>query len=141
MNKLKNTSENKSRFFGQYLWQIVVDWEDSFSDCGCSMLHYSHLEMSTIKNKFLRLTPLSQISDEDAIEVGKIRGDWTESPLTRGLATINYIRNTNFSFCSNVNNYLHIIDYLRAKGYLVPYMGISEFDLISYGWVKLKEDK
>lgn len=138
MNKLKNTSENKSRFFGQYLWQIVVDREDSFSDCGCSMLHYSHLEMSTIKNKFLRLTPLSQISDEDVMLFFEL------SPQKVFLSNMGYI--TKESPVGKIRNLMssfeyipsNVVDGLRSKGYALPWMGLSVDDLVNYGWVKLK---
>lgn len=31
-------------------------------------------------------------------------------------------------------------DYLRSKGYVLPYMDLSVEDLIEYNWVKLKEN-
>lgn len=35
--------------------------------------------------------------------------------------------------------YIMIVDFLRSKGYALPYMGLSVDQQISYGWVKLKE--
>lgn len=32
-----------------------------------------------------------------------------------------------------------VADYLRSKGYALPYMGISVEDQIKYGWIKLTE--
>jgi hypothetical protein len=34
-----------------------------------------------------------------------------------------------------------ITDYLRSKGYALPFMGLSVEQQISYGWVKLKTNK
>jgi len=35
---------------------------------------------------------------------------------------------------------LQSIDYMRSKGYALPYMDLSVDDLISYRWIKLKTD-
>ena len=37
------------------------------------------------------------------------------------------------------DNYIHITDYLRSKGYALPYNGLSVEQLIKFGWIKLKE--
>ena len=34
---------------------------------------------------------------------------------------------------------LFVSDYLRSRGYIVPFMGMSEDDLIKKGWVKIIE--
>ena len=39
---------------------------------------------------------------------------------------------------ANFNIEQYEIDYLRSKGYALPYMDLSVEDLISYGWIKLK---
>jgi hypothetical protein len=31
-------------------------------------------------------------------------------------------------------------DYLRSKGYALPWMGLSVDELVEYGWVKLKDN-
>jgi hypothetical protein len=31
-------------------------------------------------------------------------------------------------------------DYLRSKGYALPWMDLSVEDLVEYGWIKLKEN-
>lgn len=36
-------------------------------------------------------------------------------------------------------NHLKVYDYLRSKGYALPYMGLSVEQQIEYGWVKLTE--
>ena len=41
---------------------------------------------------------------------------------------------------SRVVGYIQSLDYLRSKGYALPYMDLSVEDLVEYGWVKLKEE-
>lgn len=37
----------------------------------------------------------------------------------------------------NIRNILHIYDFLRSKGYAIPFMDLTIQDLIDYGWIKL----
>ena len=39
---------------------------------------------------------------------------------------------------SRVVGYIQSLDYIRSKGYAIPYMDLSVKDLIEYGWIKLK---
>ena len=39
-----------------------------------------------------------------------------------------------------VVGYIQSLDYLRSKGYALPWMDLSVEDLVEYGWVKLKEN-
>ena len=41
---------------------------------------------------------------------------------------------------SRVVGYIQSLDYLRSKGYALPYIDLSVKDLVEYGWVKLKEN-
>jgi len=38
------------------------------------------------------------------------------------------------------DNYIHVTDFLRSKGYALPFHGLSVENLIEYGWVKLKQE-
>lgn len=33
----------------------------------------------------------------------------------------------------------HLLDYLRSKGFALPFMGISVEEMVQAGWIKLKE--
>lgn len=68
MNKLENTLENKAKFFGQYLGQNIIMAKHSDKPQLIERIWYNFLP----KECYLLLTPLSQITDEDAIEVAKI---------------------------------------------------------------------
>lgn len=67
-------------------------------------------------------------------------------------STMNFLKNKEDKFESFTVNigkinqssarpipYIIIVDYLRSKGYALPYMGLSVEKLIEYGWVKIKE--
>jgi hypothetical protein len=124
-------AEMKARFFAQYWGQRVGfvvndmgDWEVG----KCKFIDY------------LELTPLSQITDEDAIEVAKIAGNSSYMDDRRAfngrLLMQEFLRKQ-----SNVygESWLHVFDYLRSKGYALPYMGILVEEMVKYGWIKLKE--
>lgn len=153
------TLENKAKFFAQYWGQNILGRNDG------SYLSISFL--NPIQDRFLLLTPLSDITDDDAIEVAKII---LEEPFTR-YRNIGVIRNfavTGFPYimishknlrhrlqidCTLANfNVLeledditsqidmkpyHCIDYLRSKGYSLPWMGLSVESMIEAGWIKL----
>jgi hypothetical protein len=83
---MKNTLENKAKFFSQYWGQRLVCnslSEDvtigAYGSVNELTLSENHNRMFT--NLCLELTPLLQISDEDAIEVAKLahqcKGDWS----------------------------------------------------------------
>ena len=111
--KTENTLENKRKFFAQYWGQKillhVIDVDDIL------LLLNNEID-NDIKNWLLYLKPVSQISDEDAINLGYGYASHLKSNLDRN------------------------IDQLRNLGYVLPWMDLSVEDLVEYGWVKLKED-
>ena len=159
--KTQNTLENKAKFFSQYFSQHVLYFSSDF------LRKIDNLTLDSIENDdFLELKPLSQISDEDAIEVAKL-----VSPMLfegRGKNGGHYIDKSEIGWYSvkhdgktlmvdidldgyvfeydEVDEYkrpsrsLIGTDYLRSKGYALPYMDLSVEDLVNFGWVKLKEN-
>lgn len=130
-------NENKSKFFGQYLFQRVLMWHDK------SILYAvdgSDLAIvSTKKNTYyLLLKPLSFISDEDAIAIANFYG-WKKGE--EGFED----RILQFKIdlpCVSINGYAHkhlpfVFDFLRSKGYALPYMGLSVEQMVEAGWIKL----
>lgn len=97
----------------------------------------------------LLLNPLSAISDEDAIEVAKMF-DGKEIKYGAGYATLNESANvllwydgeiiTPGDVCQNSLQLLSSYDFLRSKGYALPFMQYSVEQLVQMGWVKLKTD-
>ena len=41
-------------------------------------------------------------------------------------------------FSYDCNRILNVMDYLRSKGYLLPWMALTVEDIVSYGWAKIK---
>ena len=160
--KTQNTLENKARFFAQYWGQLVCK---SIGDFQKTNIHTWHINFQK-EEYYLELKPLSQISDDDAINVAKLvspmlfegRGKngghyidkseiWWYSVKHDGKTLMVDIDLDGYVFeYDEVDEYkrpsrsLIGTDYLRSKGYALPYMDLSVEDLIDYGWVKLKEN-
>ena len=137
--KTQNTLENKARFFAQYFGQHVLYFSSDF------LRKIDNLTLNSIEDDdFLELKPLSHISDEDAIEVSKIFGLGHLSGAIKELILSIFRTSINdsgtTSSTNGIKNWLHVFDYLRSKGYALPYMDLSVEDLVEYGWVKLKEN-
>lgn len=145
--KLENTLENKTRFFAQYWGQR----------CGKNKYANLSVNKSNILNiTHLELKPLSQISDEDVIqgimitynktyeylgEILEVKHYNTFSSITTTRAGENFKTFRSFHHW-NGNRKIGSMecDYLRSKGYALPWMDLSVEDLVEYGWVKLKEE-
>ena len=147
---MKNTLENKAKFFVQYWGQYVLYFTSDF------LRKIDNLTLDSVENDdFLELKPLSQISDEDAIELMRLK---IESKGVVDIETIEIENKTldGYTFIVKYKNWgdervgfifnghtnpLSFYDFLRSKGYALPWMDLSVEDLIEYGWVKLNEIK
>lgn len=139
---MENTLGNKAKFFAQYWGQkllaVTVNEDELCQKIGNSYMGKYHVEMCHIK-----LKPLSSITDEELIIVSAIEGDkYTEDHIIRGRTIIKTF--AEYSDCTdslkNTNQLIQLIDYLRSKGYALPYMGLSVEKLQEYGWIKLKSE-
>ena len=127
--KTQNTLENKARFFAQYWGQHVLYFSSDF------LRKIDNLTLDSVENDdYLELKPLSQISDEDASKVCDLIF------ITNNNLNIQQIKQIVILIESNNWNNYKIFDYLRSKGYALPYIDLSVEDLIEYGWIKLKEN-
>jgi len=162
--ELQNNLENKARFFAQYYGIEVLksDFDDFKEKNAVLAVNFEY--SNVIKSGYLELTPLSKISDEDAIEVSKLLGYITKRTIVRDTDCISiflyteddcdvqptfniqydgyaYFNNgdtweDNFQRGADVSAY----DYLRSKGYALPFHDLSVEDLINYGWIRLKNN-
>ena len=115
--------ENKAKFFNQYRGQMV------FKLMG--LLHtYRYPSERLEKYDYVELKPLSSITDEDAINVEFEGGS---SHFIKVLESYGH----EFNDLILKHNQ---IDYLRSKGYALPWMGISVEQMVSAGWIKLIEE-
>lgn len=139
--KTENTLENKARFFALYTGQKIF-----YSEHHGGAFELSNYEPTTLwkdETIYVKLTPLSSITDEDAIEVSNLLVNGYEigcepHTLDNGLDFI-----SRFKYNDGKENFYsaiewsNAIDLLRSKGYALPFLDLSVSDLIEYGWIKL----
>lgn len=120
--KVEINNENKAKFFALYWGQTIVS-HDEYPDKSTNIIEESNIKKYSEDTYFLYLKTLSQISDEDAKLVCKhhrvISSDekWSVNSVIKldGYST----------------------DYLRSKGYAIPWMGLSVEEMVEAGWIKL----
>lgn len=119
MKVQKKMSNQKAKFFAQY-WGQEILWSNKgqvnpFEICHTWLTH-------NIKSSYIELIPLSQITDEDI--------DVIDMPY---ISIKDHLLNDIISQFE--------ADYLRSKGYALPWMGISVEEQIKLGWIKLKDNE
>lgn len=145
----------KAAYFAQYWGQPVQTYKLSYS-------WKRNVEVNGSSQGFITLKPLSSITDEDAIEVAKIANspsfaipkEWkVELDSEYGFVTVKSDK-SNHSFDLDIKdghlqmydgdyksdmffNHYRVCDFLRSKGYALPYRQYSVDDLITKGWLKL----
>ena len=111
----------KCRFFAQY-WGTKTMYVGGVGlvEVGKGGWNLKHPDF------FLQLKPLSKITDEDAISMyrGLERNYESSNQFLEDYKSIGFLEQSE-------------VDYLRSKGYAVPFMEYSVDDLISFGWVRL----
>ena len=127
--------ELKEKFFVQYWGQKILKITSSkFEEVGSQW----NLKHPSFK---LLLRPLSALSDNHAIEYFDIL--WHESHKSKskefkieyGKEWANNLLSERFGLIPS--NILNGIDYLRSKGYTLPFMQYSVEDLVNLGWIEL----
>lgn len=123
---MENRLENKAKFFGQYYGQKVLRnrlLNDQIPPAPVGMFQLTESEY-----QYLELKSISEIVDDDFLEVMcKIFPFQPRSSFKKGRIYMDHL---------NVNQ----CDYLRSKGYALPFMEVSVEKLVEYGWVRLKGD-
>lgn len=132
----RNTLENKARFFAQYWGQNVMIEFSGIRPMQTYSVGNIEIVNQSSQKYWLELTPLCQISDEDAIKIARLLG-WKDHAKDQALFYGLYFINGGEDSCL-LEDYACVVDYLRSKGYALPYMELSVEDLIEYGWIKLK---
>jgi len=159
-------SENKSKFFAHYIGQRlssefyspimrgVVQEGKTNADWKVKTQHLS----LPIEDIHLPLKPLSSISDEDAYYVGASVNCWSWAERKEDFFKDDEMKDNHIAygkmftssigkeygpgmshpFAHNSTDILHGFDFLRLKGYALPWMGLSVEDMVSAGWIKLK---
>lgn len=134
---MENTLENKAKVFAQYWGQKVLKGESETIHA----LNAGDMAFG-IENNWLQLKPLSSITEEDLYFVGQLfgyeefYGVQHQNVYYKANQIIKDIFYHPDSHCK-IDLYLCLFDYLRSKGYALPWMGLSVEEQIKYGWVKL----
>ena len=132
--KIENTLENKARFYGNHIGCEIYRGSMSKN----SVLTFSSFSgVIRITDMPLHLAPLSLITDEDALNICRLVNSHFSDDSIAIVMGRRVVQND--SVALTPNEWLRVHDYLRSKGYALPFMGLSVDDLVSYGWVKLKE--
>jgi len=164
---MENTIENKGKFFALYWGQRVLMYpKDNLAgrSGGIDVVNWL-ISTEVSLNGFLELKPLSQISDEDAIELSKIiapdlfmsagndnkhfidrrfEPDWITVRHRRKIQSVDIDFDGYTCICNEEEEYLRNpyahsgIDFLRSKCYALPWNGITVEKMIEYNWIKLK---
>ena len=132
-NMIGKTQENKQIFFALY-WGQNLGKINSYNRNVLSLV--SEYNINYID--FLELKPLSRITEEDYKDIPDLYYGSADSWFN---AQRIYTYETLEECVSKVIEKLKPAqyDYLRSKGYALPYMGLSIETLQEYGWIKIKE--
>lgn len=164
---MENTEQNKVKFFAQYWGQKVFVNPILTPKPVSNTYIFEYPEPEDIEQEYLELKPLSSITDEDAYQVARIvspmlfegngenGGHFIDKsePLWHSIKHEKKVMMVDIDFDGYVFEYrddeegytrpsysLAGSDYLRSKGYAMPYMGLSVEKLQEYGWIKLKSE-
>lgn len=136
---MESTQKNFEIFKAQYWGQNV----------GRGKLAFTKLTVnkSCILNiDYLELTNLKDISDEDVLECVRIlynnpNGNYPDLDLEESKEDINdFLESQADDLIGNIYVFsiLNLFYFLRSKGYLIPFNGLSCEEIISRGWAKYK---
>lgn len=129
--KAEINNENKARFFAQYWGQIVLSNGVEIGGCvgDCE------------EDLFLFLKPLSSISDEDLLWCYHKHSELIAYDYTMDfkpfLDMANHWRSNEEDWEKSVTRFSQVSDYLRSKGYAIPWMGLSVEEMVEAGWIQI----
>lgn len=128
----------KAAFFAQYWEQkiVVMPYKKGLATPFEALYYWNHKEVSN--ESYLELFDLSQISDEDARECGFNEKNDIDNP-NYGISPSGLFLNWLDDWEIEAAFSMTIIDYLRSRGYALPYRNISVEQQIKNGWVKIAE--
>lgn len=133
--KTQNTPEDKAKFFALY-------WGQKTLSDGVETHNISSVFNLKHESFFLKLKPLSAISDEDAIEVAKRMypkdnhndKDCLEWGKEIAREIIQGQTDKDVIWFAGI---IQVADFIRSKGYLIGWMDLTAEDILSYGWARL----
>lgn len=162
---MENTEINKEKFFAQYWGQEVINV--LMNDGKYEKVSLKSKIWPYNEKDHLVLKSLLKITKEEVIEACEIgyklaflgsnpSKKWNVEFSEKNFASVT-CKGSHFSFefdlegcpfidlrnddeLTNLMKNEAVIDYLRSKGYAVPYMGLEVEQLIKYGWLVLESN-
>lgn len=137
---MKDTLDNKATFFALY-WGQMRAYNDE--------LNLRHVDERYVINDTVRhperletayflLNPISRLKDEDALWLGRDANEFVSSYED----DLKYCK----ELVDRMSNKPHLInqkqgDYIRSKGYALPWLDTTVEQQIEFGWVRLKQKR
>lgn len=132
---MQNTIENKLKFFNQYFGQRVLK-DTLVLELGICDGFYLSSSLYHLDNYHLELRSIDSITNDECVEVYDLLFDFT-SAETHVFAKVCKIK-----FLIENEDYSQILtDFLRSKGFLVPFMNLTTDQILEFGWAKIKENE
>ena len=119
--KAEINNENKAKFLDLYVGQESDNSSPTYSKISRSL---NDMVSLGIGDYAVKLKPLSSISDEDAEFIDLQSEDYNEDGWFDGEGIFYYWASFD-------------VDYLRSKGYALPWMGLSVEEMVQADWIKL----
>lgn len=135
---MENTQENKEKFFAQYWGCEVMKYYDHLRPMKVDYIDFIDMKY----DMFLELRPISLITDEDAKEIA-IQNRFTHGENEQVFVTVGkdildrVFNGEKYEVTMPICLPYESADYLRSKGYAIPWMGLSIGKLQEYEWIKL----
>lgn len=147
---MKLNQELKPLFFSQYYGQRVIRYNEDRTDTN-GVVSGGSLRRTAIS--YLELKVLDSLTEEecfylcDALDIDRVHYmkldglNLTGFDIEDFADTIKAIIEDppgGFVDCFNGKYVGHMMDYLRYRGFAVPWMGYSVHHMVQAGWIKLK---
>ena len=125
----------KCRFFAQYLGQEVIMAKNADKPQLIERIWYDYLP----KDSYLLLKEISKITDKDCILIfNKFFPDAIRYSDAEKIYNIkSYIKSNFLEDVIIDEDFIFYTDFMRSKGYAMPFMGYSVSNLVDFGWVRL----
>lgn len=132
-----NTIENKIKFFSLYSGQEIITAEKRvYSETPFDWHRHLYGYGFETKCAYANLKPLSSITDEDAKKVLHLSGyDSDGVPFDYELCDSDWVLKNALDNDEDILS--NVADYLRSKGYALPWNGITVDEMQKMGWIKL----
>ncbi|QWT88138.1 hypothetical protein KBP46_10050 [Chryseobacterium sp. PCH239] len=134
---MENTLENKAKFFAQYFKQRVLRTSMSPEVVPVATWTLNN----PLEEEYLELNPLSSITDEELVIIVKFYEPTAHNvKLDDGQIEFDFIYVDQGASGAIEISDGYCLDWLRSNGFATEWMGLSVEDLMSFGWIKLKEN-